>query len=808
LPQRDLPGSNQMMKTRFDWRSLLAVMLLWAFFAQAVTSMAVQSATVDEQAHFMRGYLYLKLGTPVFRIGHPLLADTLAAVPLRLLTSLDIPADEDAFQSNDWGNYSDAFVWRPGVNVDMVFFLSRLTVVALGMLFAALVWRWAGRLWGNNAGLVALALFVFDPTIVAHSQLVTHDVPVSVFYFAAAYGLWRYLETCRTRHLILTGITFGLAQASKFSALLLAPLFVVMVAVWPFLHGTPMLGRCAAQNDPLRSGQVGKARWWKERALGLLAIFALGGLTVWALYRFEIRPIAGVPLPVPAAGYFEDMLWEVRYFAHDRYFFLCGQYSASGWWYYFPLAFAIKTPLPAMLLIGAAFAGLGRPESKSRLTALLLPALAYLGSTLISPLYIGYRYFIPALPFLYVLAGRLAVLMQHRWRWALAGVLIWSGVIAARIHPDGIAYFNELIGGPDNGWRCLVDSNIDWGQSLPALRDLIQREQLGRIKLSYFGSAHPSFYGIDYEPLPTADLTPERGHPALTTFYPHDPAPGVYAISATNLQGIAMQPEQWDTFAYFRARRPFARAGYSILLYRVEPTGATADVVLSNLSIDQLSQSSFDALGTNDVRTRWANANTSLIIPDQPAWYIAGDDTLKGWGWTTTRPCTTTLGQPCRLYPPDAAAQAQAIERIERLGVTSKAWSGTDQSPLALPLDLDHQLEFRGYELNSARPGDLSLLTAWRVTAQPAGPRAIFVHLVDDTGQIVAQWDGLDVPVEGWRAGDYIIQMVTLPLRHNVSGHYRLQVGVYNPATMERLKVMADGNPIADRILLNTTTSK
>jgi hypothetical protein len=784
------------MTKRLDWRGGLAALLLWAFFAQAVTSMATQSATVDEQAHFVRGYLYLKLGTPVFRLGHPLLADAWAAVPLALLTNLDIPADANAFQSNDWGNYADACVWRPGVNVEQVFFLSRSTVVALGMVFAALVFRWARRLWGTNAGLVALALFVFDPTIVAHSQLVTHDVPVSVFYLAATYGLWRYLETYRTRHLVLTGLMFGLAQASKFSALLLVPLFVVIVAAWPFL--------------PVEKSA--RRRWLKDRALGLLAIFAIGGLTVWALYRFEVRPIAGWPIPVPAAGYFQDLLWEVNYFTHNRYFFLCGQYSASGWWYYFPLAFATKTPLPAMLLIGAALVGAWRPpfspgrrggdEGQSRLMALLLPALAYLGSTLVSPLYIGYRYFIPALPFLYVLAGRLAILAQGRWRWVLAGLLLWSGVIAARIHPDGIAYFNELIGGPENGWRCLVDSNIDWGQSLPALRDLIERKNLGRIKLSYFGSAHPSYYGIDYEPLPTADLTPERGHPALTAFYPHDPAPGVYAVSVTNLAGIAMRPEQWDTFAHFRDRRPFAHAGHSILLYRVEPKGQPVDVVLSNLPIDQLSQPTFGNLGTNDVRLRWINVGTSLIIPSQPAWYVAGDGTLDAWGWTATRPCATTTGQPCRLYPPDAAARAAALERIGRWGTTSTAWSADDPSPLAWPVDLEHQLAFLGYTLE-AKPDAVSLMTAWRVAALPDGPRTIFVHLLDDAGQIVTQWDGLDVPVEGWRAGDTFVQTVKLAWPPNATGRYRLQIGVYNPATMERLKVMVAGQPGADRILLD-----
>jgi dolichyl-phosphate-mannose--protein O-mannosyl transferase len=292
------------------WRSALAALLLWAFFAQAVTSMVVQSATVDEQAHFVRGYLYLKLGTPVFKIGHPILADALSAVPLWALTNLDIPVDPTAFSTNDWGNYSDYFVWRPGVNVDLVFFLSRLPIVALGMLFAALTFRWARQLAGRSAGLVALALFVFDPTIVAHSQLVTHDVPVSFFYFAATYCLWRYLETHRVRDLALTGIVFGLAQGSKFSALLLVPVFVIMAGVWPVLQ---------------RGVTKDYGRWVWKQAVSLLGIFAIGGLTLWALYHFEIHPWPGFSVPVPAAAYFDDMLWEVKYFAREQTFFLCGQ---------------------------------------------------------------------------------------------------------------------------------------------------------------------------------------------------------------------------------------------------------------------------------------------------------------------------------------------------------------------------------------------------------------------------------------------------------------------------------------------------
>jgi hypothetical protein len=171
------------------WLPLLAVLLLWAFFAQAVTSMVVQSPTVDEEAYLIRGYLYIRTGDPHFRIGHPILADALSGLPVAALTDLNLPADDPAYASNNWGDLPAISSGSRATTLISSFFSVGLPVVAPGLLMAALAFRWARQLWGSGAGLVALALFVFDPTIVAHSQLITHDVPVSVFFFAAAYGL-------------------------------------------------------------------------------------------------------------------------------------------------------------------------------------------------------------------------------------------------------------------------------------------------------------------------------------------------------------------------------------------------------------------------------------------------------------------------------------------------------------------------------------------------------------------------------------------------------------------------------------------
>jgi len=825
-------------RLKADGANWLAVLLLWAFFAQCVSGMVIQSPTIDEQAYLMRGYVYLATGDAHFKFGHPILADALAAVPVRAFVHLDVPADDPAYADNNWPDFSERLIWKPGNNIDLIFLLGRLPIVAQAMFLAALAFRWVRQLWGRGAGLVALALLVFDPTLVAHSRLITHDVPLGVFFFAAAYALWRYLEAesasrpfgQRLAALVWAGVAFGLAQGMKFAALLLGPVFVIAVVLWPFLKGMSASHR---------------ARWLVRHLGSLLAIFVIGALTLWATYHFEMRPLPGLLTfdtlaparsagvwnlkfspPIPFPGFFEDMFWETRYFGATRDFYLCGQYG-SGWWYYFPLAFLIKSPLPALLLIGVSAIGLLRGSKQwPRLMALLLPAGAFATATLVSPLYIGYRYLIPVLPFLYVLAGRLATLVGSRtrrctqWRctqrWLLAGTLVWSAVIAVNIHPHQLAYFNELVGGPDGGWRCLTDSNIDWGQDLPALRNVIRRYNLGRIKLSYFGRAFPSYYGIDFEPLPTYYGTPEQGNPEASTFYPHDPPPGVYALSVTNLRGVGMLREKWNLYAWFRDQAPFAKAGYSIFLYRVEPKGRPVDVVLSGLLVDEIEPPTFAAFGTNDVRWRWSDAASSLVLPREPAWYVLEQGSLEAWGWKIAQPCAATNSQTCGLYPPDPSAHAAALASVEKMRAVSRVWSspaivppsGQSPSSLALPVNLGDEVQFLGYE--SKRSGEQVLLQlAWRVSKSVIGPRAIFVHLLAPDGKVISQWDGFSVLAEGWHPDDVFIQRASLEMPKGIApGMYWIQVGMYNPETMKRLPVIVNGAVIADRILLDAIMPK
>ena len=112
---------------------------------------------------------------------------------------------------------------------------------------------------------------------------------------------------------------------------------------------------------------------------------------------------------------------------------------------------------------------------------------------------------------------------------------LWYLASSALIHPHYLAYFNELIGGPKNGYKYLTDSNLDWGQDLPSLAKLIgeikNQDSSQEVYLSYFGTDNPSTYGIEATPLPGfPDWSAPRKVKELGA--------GTYCISATMLQNV------------------------------------------------------------------------------------------------------------------------------------------------------------------------------------------------------------------------------------------------------------------------------
>ena len=454
-----------------------------------------ESQTWDEGIHLAAGYRYLTTGDSSFSPEHPPLGRALNALPLLALdlsldpNSLTPPVPQAGFR----------FVFRNSASPRLILNFGRSVTVALTLAFAAWLALWTHRRFGPAAALIALALFCFDPNIIAHGRYVTTDLIAAALIFLAC-TLW-----LDSRHLA-AGLALGAALASKNSALFLIPVFIAAGLI-------------------LRRGRA------------LLITFAAAAATLLLVYTPEL--VRGNWWYVTGIR----QLLEQNSVGEPAY--LLGQISQHGWWYYFPVAFLVKTPA-GLLLAAAASALLVWRLREHRRWAMALAAIAtaYMTLCMFSGITIGHRHLLPIYPFLFVLAG---IVLSHYRKLAVALVLLVA-VESLAVFPHYLAFFNWPSGGPRAGPKYLVDSNLDWGQDAGRLGQYLSRNRIGRVCLSYFGNADLLYHGVEYTRVPAR---------------PED-ADCVVAISATPLHGLYVGRE---TYAWLRARKPTATIGHSIYLY-------------------------------------------------------------------------------------------------------------------------------------------------------------------------------------------------------------------------------------------------
>jgi hypothetical protein len=570
---------------------LVVVGLLVATFALALTSAVLKSPTMDEQNHVARGAAYLGTGDPRLSVEHPPLVNVLSALPAHLLLDLHLPLDTVFWEDGAWYQFADLFLWEANPNAEQIILLARLPIIGLGLVLVSLVYRWAESRWGPWGGLLSAAFCALDPNVLAHTRLSTTDVGGACFVFLAAYALWRAVRHPSWLRILGSGLAFGLALSAKLSNLLFGPIFALAILaaiLAAVLADAPAGGH---GNPPYNcgGGRLGRAM----RNLALLALTVLLGLlTVWAAYGFQIGRLEENGPLVPASPYLKGVQAILDFSAGGRPAYLLGQYG-PGWWYYFPVALAVKTPLATLAALLVATGqrlrcsrqGLRRsrqapaaPATTADDLLLLIPPVAYFLASMASSLNIGYRHLLPVLPFVAVHVGRLASApcslvsasprLRARCLLPLA-LATWLALGTLLIYPHFLAFFNAVGGGPQNGWRILADSNIDWGQDLKGLEAWIARERVDHVRLSWFGSAHPEAYNIPH------DLLPGVPHGfSMWERPPFDrdqPEPGIYVISVTNLLGVHF-PDH-NLYAWFRARSPDAKIGYSLFVYEVSADG-------------------------------------------------------------------------------------------------------------------------------------------------------------------------------------------------------------------------------------------
>jgi hypothetical protein len=565
---------------------LIVGLLLLAILLQCVLSIRVKTVTYDEPNHLVAGYYYLKMGDLSLNWPNPPLINVISATPLLFLnlkTQTYDPHQSDHLFVHD-------FLYMINDNADQIVFWARTPIIFLSLLLGFFVFRWASELYGIESGLFSLLLYAFSPNVLAHSRLATMDLGTACFMFLACYRLWKFGSRPSIGSLLLAGFTLGLALISKFSAIFLLSVYLLFPLAQLLLNGSQ-----PRPNSSVGTGSFKKCGELMMYAgliisIGLLVIIAAYPSYLKPWYRFDETILPAVQQSYPNAKINEG-LWPLvssirvpgREYAlglvgliehskkgHDA--FLWGRISHRGWWYYHLAALAIKTPIPLqimfLLALGLSLGLAQRNKESLRETSLhddfflVIPSSVILTAISFGPVKIGLRHVLPVFPFIFVFTARFFKLaLERRLLSGLAFLLvIWYLVSSIRIYPHYLAYFNEYVGGPTNGYKYLVDSNLDWGQDLKGLKEYMERRGIEEVNLAYFGTAAPEYYGISYEPISDQDLTALREGKSTK---------GVFAISATFLQGLYL-PDNRDRYKWLRDRTPTAQIGYSIFVYEID----------------------------------------------------------------------------------------------------------------------------------------------------------------------------------------------------------------------------------------------
>ncbi len=760
------------MKTRFVAIGLL-LLQAWLMFS----TLAVASPTVDEPLHIVRGYAFVSRGEDRLRLRGPVLPNALSGLALLLEPNLKLPpAADPIWLERDGTGLPETFMWDNTAPPLQMIFLARLPMLFASLLLGALIFRWASQRSGSLAALGALTLYVFCPNILAHSRVATTDLITTLTFFAAAYAFTEALRLKRWTWWVLSGILLGLALASKFSAAILLPVMALqaLIAIW-------------------QTRSIQRA-WLKPIGL-LFATVGIGAFTLWSVYRFKIGPLDNSTLILPAPSYWGEWLALNEYLPTPLPSYLFGQISTHGWWYYYPITFFLKTPLPVLILLAFAIGLMIIKRTWWRNLPVLLPPALLLVTLLVSPHDLGYRYLLPMLPFIFVAcADVFAAARRKRWLTIAAILLIgWQIVGTLRIYPYYFTFFNELAGGPERGRYLLSDSNIDWGQDLIGLKDYVDQQHITNLNLSYFGNTPPSAYGLQtYALPPVRSAMHGQGAWWLHRFYPLDPAPGTYAISVANLMG-GIWNNQSD-FAYFRDQQPAAIIGNSIYVYSIEPRGSAADLALAGLQIDQIDPVTYQKFNTNDVRPRWFDATSSLIAAPGEMWIAVADDQPIA---PELKPLFAGV-EPIahvKLTDEDRSYMLYHFDLSQRLLQTARQTQQQAQD-IPLPVKFGDSAELLGYDVQT-QSDHLTLVTYWRAGENVIAPLRLFAHVLDAQGNLIAQSDRLDAAPEGWRAGDIIAQVQRIDLPPNGTPH-SLAIGLYNPDTQQRLATSA-----GDELILN-----
>jgi hypothetical protein len=580
---------------------IAALLLIFVFFI-AIFSMKGDSLTMDEMSHLPAGFSYLTQKDMRLNPEHPPLIKDSAAIPLLFIKNIKFPAEIDAWQKdiNGQWDFGFHFLYETGNPVDKMIFWGRIPMILILILLGFYIFKWTKELYGNRAALIALFLFSFSPTFLAHGRLVTTDVGAATGAFIAIYYFIKFLKTPSKKNLIISAIALTFAQLIKFSLFLLFPVFLILILFFVAIKAS------------------GFKSYLKLLGIYLLKFILIGIIfliLIWPVYQYHVlnypperqvrdaefllssHPVqilkkvipwmAKIPILRAWAQYFLGLSMVFQRATGGNTTYFLGEVSASGWYSYFPIVYFIKEPLTFHILTAISLIYVSilikKPFWEKPLSrfsdwlrnhfvefAMLAFILFYWVFSIASPLNIGVRHLLPVFPFTFVLvSGVISLWLKnppYGIKYLIWGILIlWQFVSVIKIYPHFLAYFNEIAGGPDKAYIYTVDSNLDWGQDLKRLKEWVEENKIEKIYVDYFGGGDSKYY------------LKEKFEPWWGTRDPKELPSGSYlAVSASLIQGGRGMPvpgfsQSWGYYRWlYQYEPPIAKIGYSIFIYRIK----------------------------------------------------------------------------------------------------------------------------------------------------------------------------------------------------------------------------------------------
>ena len=537
--------------------ALCAALLVAFAVARIVATYWVFNQTFDEPMHIACGIGWLdgvgSVDPEGYRYEQPPLAHVAAALGPYLM-GLRSSTLKSVYEEGNRILYA-------GTHYRRNLALARIGILPFLIIACALVWSWSRRLFGTGAALASTLLFTMIPSILAHSGLATTDMACATFVFASMYAFSRWLEHPSKRQGLLLGASTALAALSKFSSLVFLPasMLAALLLYW------------SIERPPLAAFR----REALHRTLSLMFAAAVFFLAIWAGYRFSVGRVTAENRPyetidrflpqfsLPAYEFFDGIGYVEYHNARGHDSWLLGDFRTDGWWYFFPVVIAVKTPLAFLLLCGIGYFRLARQWAAKRRWQPWVPAVcppAILLVCMFSRIDLGVRHILPIYPPLAMVAGLglTRLLQAGRARRAAAGwgvaLTLWLVVSSLWSHPDYLAYFNESVGGKPE--RVLAESDLDWGQDLQRLSDKLKQLGAREVALAYFGTADLNRHGLPaIQPLPAYRRT--TGWVAVSLH-----VMTITAAAIEKTQHTSTSPLSW-----LDEEKPVTRVGKSIDLY-------------------------------------------------------------------------------------------------------------------------------------------------------------------------------------------------------------------------------------------------